>query len=166
MSNGKKVHWSLGNGHWVFDIERAEFIEDSVKSAKKAKTLADADSVSALKAKGEAAVKMADSLAKADKKRIDSLFKADKVKFKADSLHKAKLKERETYKPTEHQVKVYFAKDTPKGSILLKNARIVTMNGAEVIENGELKLVYLLFNFNWIYFQLFQYCPSPPFIWW
>ena len=137
-ANGKKVHWSLGNGHWIYDIERAEFVEDSVKSAKKAKTLADADSVTTLKAKGEAAVKLADSLAKADKKRIDSLFKADKTLAKADSLHKAKQKEKETYKPAEHQVKVYFAKDTPKGSILLKNARIVTMNGSEVIENGDI----------------------------
>lgn len=137
-ANGKKVHWSLGNGHWVYDIERAEFIEDSVKTAKKTKTLADADSVAALKAKGEEAVKLADSLAKAEKKRIDSLFKADKEKFKADSIYKAQLKEKETYKPSEHQVKVFFAKDTPKGSILLKNARIVTMKGAEVIENGDI----------------------------
>ncbi|TDQ16924.1 imidazolonepropionase-like amidohydrolase [Algoriphagus boseongensis] len=137
-ANGKKVHWSLGNGHWVYDIERAEFIEDSVKTAKKSKTLADADSVAALKARGEDAVKLADSLAKADKKRIDSLFKTDKEKFKADSTYKAQLKEKETYKPAEHQVKVFFAKDTPKGSILLKNARIVTMKGAEVIENGDI----------------------------
>ena len=137
-SNGKKVHWSLGNGHWVYDLDRAEFIEDSVKSAKKAKTLADADSVAALKAKGEDALKLADSLAKAEKKRIDSLFKADKEKFKADSLYKAKLKEKETYTPSENQVKVYFAKATPTGSILLKNARIVTMNGSEVIENGDI----------------------------
>lgn len=137
-ADGKKVHWSLGNGHWVYDIDRAQYIEDSVKAAKKAKTLADADSVATLKAKGEDAVKLADSLAKADKKRIDSLFKADKEKFKADSIHKAKLKEKESYKPDEKQVKVYFAKDTPAGSILLKNARIVTMKGAEVIENGDI----------------------------
>ena len=137
-ANGKKVHWSLGNGHWVYDISRAEFIEDSVKAAKKEKIRFDADSVSTLKAKGDAAVKMADSLAKADKKRIDSLFKADKVKFKADSLHKADLKKKETYSPLEQQVKVFFAKDTPKGSILLKNARIVTMKGDEVIEQGDI----------------------------
>jgi Tol biopolymer transport system component len=137
-ANGKKVHWSLGNGHWIYDIDRAQFIEDSVKYAKKAKLLADADSVSSLKARGEDAVKMADSLAKADKKRIDSLFKTDKVKFKADSLHKANLKEKETYKPSEHQVKVYYAKGSPKGSILLKNARIVTMKGSETIENGDI----------------------------
>ncbi|OOG70487.1 amidohydrolase family protein [Algoriphagus sp. A40] len=137
-ASGKKVHWSLGNGHWVYDIDRADFVDDSVKTAKKLKMLADADSVSALKAQGDDAVKLADSLAKADKKRIDSLFKADKELFKADSIHKAQLKEKETYKPAENQVKVFFAKDTPSGSILLKNARIVTMKGSEVIENGDI----------------------------
>ena len=137
-ANGKKVHWSLGNGHWVYDLSIAEFVEDSVKTAKKEKIRMDADSVSTLKAKGEGAVKMADSLAKADKKRIEALFKADKEKSKADSLHKADLKKKETYSPTEHQVKVFFAKDTPKGSILIKNARIVTMKGDEVIEQGDI----------------------------
>lgn len=136
-ANGTKVHWSLGNGHWVYDIERAEFVEDSVKSAKKIRTLALADSVSALKAKGEDTVKLADSLSKAEKKRIEDLFKTDKEKAKADSVYRALLKEKESYKPAEHQVKVFFAKDTPKGSILLKNARIITMKGSEVIENGD-----------------------------
>ncbi|WP_268033051.1 amidohydrolase family protein [Algoriphagus sp. PAP.12] len=136
-ADGKKIHWSLGNGHWVYDVDRAVFIEDSVKAAKKAKMLADADSVATLKAKGEDAVKLADSLAKAEKKRIDSLFKADKELAKADSIGKAKKKEQETYKPFEHQVKVYFAKDIPQSTVLLKNARIITMNGSEVIENGD-----------------------------
>lgn len=136
-ADGKKIHWSLGNGHWVYDVDRAVFIEDSVKAAKKAKMLADADSVATLKAQGEDAVKLADSLAKAEKKRIDSLFKADKELAKADSIGKAKKKEQETYKPFEHQVKVYFAKDIPQSTVLLKNARIITMNGSEVIENGD-----------------------------
>ena len=35
-------------------------------------------------------------------------------------------------------MKVYFDRDIPKGKILLKNARIVTMKGAEVIENGDI----------------------------
>lgn len=137
-ANGKKIHWSLGNGHWVFDIERAEAVEDSVKEAKKAKLLADADSVSTLKAQGEDAVKLADSLAKAEKTRITELFKTDKDAAKADSSYKAAQKEKETYKAEEKQVQVYFAKDTPNGSILLKNARILTMKGTEVIENGDI----------------------------
>ncbi|MDF2156732.1 amidohydrolase family protein [Algoriphagus sp. CAU 1675] len=136
-ADGKKVHWSLGNGHWVYDIDRAEFVEDSVSAAQKAKKLADADSVATLKAQGEAAVKLADSLAKAQKESIAKLFKEDKEKAKADSIYKAEQKEKESYKPSEYQIKVYYAKDTPKGSILLKNARIVTMKGSEVIENGD-----------------------------
>ncbi|MFC3879839.1 amidohydrolase family protein [Algoriphagus namhaensis] len=136
-ADGKKIHWSLGNGHWVYDLDRAEFIEDSVKSAKKAKMMADADSVASLKALGPDAVKAADSVAKAEKERIKELFKTDKEKAKADSIYKAEQKEKEKYKPNENQVQVYYAKDTPKGSILLKNARIVTMNGDKVIENGD-----------------------------
>lgn len=136
-ADGKKVHWSLGNGHWVYDLDRAEFIEDSVKTAKKAKMMAEADSIASLKALGPDAVKAADSVAKAEKERIKELFKTDKEKAKADSIYKAEQKEKQKYKPNENQVRVYYAKDTPKGSILLKNARIVTMNGDKVIENGD-----------------------------
>ncbi len=137
-ANGKKVHWSLGNGHWVYDIDRALAVEDSVKAAKKAKMIADADSVSALKAKGPEAVKLADSLAKKEKEALAELLKTDKEKAKADSTHKAQQKERETYKPDEKQVKVYFGKDIPTGKILLQNARIVTMKDSEVIEKGDI----------------------------
>ena len=136
--NGKKVHWSLGNGHWVYDIDRAEAVEDSVKAAKKAKIMADADSVAALKALGPEAVKAADSVAKAKKEALAELLKNDKEKAKADSVHKAELKEKETYKAAEKQVKVYYEKDIPKGSVLLTNARIVTMKGDEVIEKGDI----------------------------
>jgi Tol biopolymer transport system component len=137
-ANGKKVHWSLGNGHWVYDVDRAKTVEDSVRSAKKAMKLAEADSIATLKALGPEAEKLADSLAKKQREVIAELLKNDKEKAKADSIYKAGLKEKESYKPLETQVKVYFAKDIPKGSILLKNARIVTMKGSEVIENGDI----------------------------
>ncbi|MEN2280907.1 amidohydrolase family protein [Algoriphagus sp. SE2] len=137
-ANGKKVHWSLGNGHWVYDVERAEFIEDSVKAAKKEKMMADADSVAALKALGPEAVKAADSVAKAKKEALAELLKNDKEKAKADSIYKAELKEKETYKPVETQVSVYYKKDIPEGRVLLTNARIVTMKGDEVIERGDI----------------------------
>ncbi|SFT92695.1 Imidazolonepropionase [Algoriphagus locisalis] len=137
-SSGRKVHWSLGNGHWVYDIDRAEFIEDSVKTAKKAKTIAEADSVAALKALGPEAVKAADSVAKAKKEALAELLKNDPEKAKADSISKAEQKERESYKPAEKQVSVYYTKDIPQGKVLLTNARILTMKGDEVIENGDI----------------------------
>jgi Tol biopolymer transport system component len=137
-SDGKKAHWSLGNGHWVYDMTRAVAVEDSVKAAKKVKMLADADSVATLKALGPDAVKAADSVAKAKKSALTELLKNDKQKAKADSLYKAELKEKESYKPSENQVKVYYKKDIPNGSVLLTNARILTMKGDEVIEKGDI----------------------------
>ena len=55
-----------------------------MKSAKKAKRWADADSVATLKAKGPEAVKEADSLAKKQKEALAELLKNDKEKAKAD----------------------------------------------------------------------------------
>src|SRR6202012_3457888 len=34
-ADGKKVHWSLGNAHFVYDVDAAEAFDDSVKLAKK-----------------------------------------------------------------------------------------------------------------------------------
>ncbi|WP_416439085.1 amidohydrolase family protein [Phnomibacter sp. MR] len=140
-ADGKKVHWSLGNGHWVYDVARAKFVDDSVKAAKKAESLRAADSVKALLAKGPDAKKLADSLANKAKDSLTALYKADTVKAKADSIAKADLKKKEKYTPEETQVKVFFAKDNPAGTILLKNARIVSMKGDEVIENGDVLIV-------------------------
>ncbi|MEM9390617.1 MAG: amidohydrolase family protein, partial [Bacteroidota bacterium] len=49
-----------------------------------------------------------------------------------------KKKEDEGYKPVEIRVKVEVEKDTPKGSILLQNARVITMKGDEVLEKGDI----------------------------
>ncbi len=104
--DGKLVHWSLGNTHFVYDPDRAERFEDSVKTAKKA----------------------------ADKRKADSLglsgdtARANRIIAKIDSLKKdLKPKEEPLYKALETEVKVYYAKDMPAGDILLKGARIITM---------------------------------------
>lgn len=41
------------------------------------------------------------------------------------------------YKPIETRVKVMAQRDTPQGQILLQNARVITMNGDEVLENTD-----------------------------
>lgn len=140
-ADGKKVHWSLGNGHWVYDAARARVVEDSMKVVKKAETARITDSIKALTALGPEAKKIADSLAKKSKDSLTALYKADPAKAKADSITKVEQKKREKYAPEESQVKVYYAKDTPKGSFLIKNARIVSMKGEEVIENGDVLVV-------------------------
>ncbi|MEL7146057.1 MAG: amidohydrolase family protein, partial [Bacteroidota bacterium] len=45
------------------------------------------------------------------------------------------------YKPAEQRIIVEVPRDIPKGKTLLSNARIITMNGNEVIENGDVLIV-------------------------
>jgi Tol biopolymer transport system component len=132
-ANGINVHWSLGNGHWVYNTDKAKNLEESVKAAKKAEMQKAKDSVQALLAQGPAAKRAADS--------IFLLKKLDKEWVKQDSLAKVAKKEAEKYKPDEAQVKVYYAKDIPTGTYVLKNARLITMKDNEVIENGDILVV-------------------------
>ncbi|HWB27355.1 MAG TPA: LpqB family beta-propeller domain-containing protein [Chitinophagaceae bacterium] len=115
--DGKKVHWSLGNAHFVYDVDAAEAFDDSVKTAKK---------------------HIADSLAlvKADttKKATDS----STAKTATDTTAKKTAKKDAVYEAAETQVKVYYPKDMPEGNVLLSGARIITMEGDEVIEDGDI----------------------------
>jgi Tol biopolymer transport system component len=123
-ADGKKIHWSLGNAHFVYDVDKALAQEDSVKQAKKAE-----------------AKRKADSLAKAITDVVK--VKTDTTKKLIDTLAKTVVEKKEEfkYKPQEVAIKLYFEKDFPKTSVLLKGARIVTMNGNEVIENGDILVV-------------------------
>lgn len=111
-SDGKKVHWSIGNSHIVYNLEAAEKFDDSLKLARKEE---------------------------AEKKKTDTAAK--KTDSTKTALAAKVPKEDPKYKPAETQVKLWFEKDMPKGVVLLKGARIVTMKGTEVIENGDILVV-------------------------
>ncbi|HXB09582.1 MAG TPA: amidohydrolase family protein [Puia sp.] len=115
-ADGKKVHWSLGNAHFVYDVDAAQVFDDSVKKVKKA----EADSLA--RVKPDTTAKKTDSAAK----RVDSTAK------------KAGPKKEPAYEAIETAVKVYYQRDMPQGVVLLKGARIITMEGNEVIENGDI----------------------------
>ena len=46
--------------------------------------------------------------------------------------------EKEEFLPFEIQIKVLVDRDIPESSILLSNAKIITMNGDQIIENGNI----------------------------
>ena len=115
-ADGEKIHWSLGAAHFIYDLKVSQAFDDSVKAAKK---LAD------LKAASDTAKK---DIAKADTTKKDAA--------KPDAK-----KEEAKYKPDEQWVKVYYKKDIPSSSIVLRGARIITMNGNEVISNGDVLIV-------------------------
>jgi len=126
QQDGKNVHFSLGNTHFTYDVAYAQFFEDSVKEAKKINAKRIEDSTARL---------MADTLLK---KQADAEKKIkDSIAAKDTTAKKSIAKEEATYKAIENQVKVYFKKATPSGIVMLRGARIITMKGDEVIENGD-----------------------------
>jgi len=90
---------------------------------------------------------VADSLSKI-KVRVDSIradsLKSDSVKAKPDSVQK-RLKARSdsltklpAYEAPRVDVTLRAARDVPRGTVVLRGARIVSMKGDEVIENGDI----------------------------
>lgn len=79
----------------------------------------------------------------AESKRVAEQLKKEK-KEQAKQKDKDKKDKKETkeddksYKAEEIRVEVLVDRDLPKGSVLLKGARLVTMKGAEIIERGDI----------------------------
>ncbi len=126
QADGNTVHYSLGSTHFVYNVDRAQFVEDSTKDAKKVEAKRIEDSTTRINA--DSVLKKA---ADAEKKIRDSIAAKD------TTAKKTPKKEELNYKATETEVKVFFKKATPTGMVLLRGARIVTMKGDEVIENGD-----------------------------
>jgi Tol biopolymer transport system component len=104
-ADGKTIHWSLGNAHFVYDVDAAQAFDDSVKKA--------------------------------------GAVKPDSTQLRADSLARAKMggaryDSSKQFLPVENQVKVYYQRDMPQGTVLLKGARIITMEGDQIIGSGDI----------------------------
>lgn len=164
--DAKTVHFALGNVLFSYDLERAKVVDDSLKTANRAK--ADSarvkqsiqDSVKTLKARGDSLIKAlqpvpdsikvkifdletrltADSVRAARAKADSAKAKADTTKAKADTTKKAdpaKKDDKPGYKPVELTIKVEAPRDLPKGVIVLRGGRAVTMKGKEIIDNAD-----------------------------
>ena len=195
-SDGRTVHWAIGNAFVTYNLDRAKVVEDSLKAIERAKAdstrraAGRADSLKTLNARADSLTKASaavpDSLRsrivvlKADSARTDSAKKAaDKAKAdstklataradslktlsaKSDSLKKAgasvpdsitsriallradstqlakKRDEKPGYKPDEVRIKVLAARDAPKGVVVLRGGRAITMKGKEIIDDAD-----------------------------
>jgi Tol biopolymer transport system component/imidazolonepropionase-like amidohydrolase len=101
--DGRTVHWSIGNAHFVYDLDRAEQVEDSVEAARAAR--------------GETPAQR-DSAAGGDAERDRPTQRA--------------------YQPHETRVTITAQRDIPRGVVVLRGARVITMRGDEVIENADI----------------------------
>ena len=62
---------------------------------------------------------------------------ADEERIKQEKKEKKKV-EKKGYQAAEKEIKTYIKKNKAKGSIILKNARIITMKGKEIFEQGDI----------------------------
>jgi Tol biopolymer transport system component len=110
-ADGKLATWSIGASFFRWDLAAAD-------SAEKLKARSDsirADSVK--KAQADSTRPKPDSAAKA---RLDSLAKAP------------------AYEGVRADVVLRAARDVPKGTVVLRGAKILTMKGEEVIDKGDI----------------------------
>lgn len=107
-ADGRKVHWSMGNAHVVYDLDAARAFGDSVEAAARASGDSTATDTPA------------------DTAAADTLAVGEKSSGK------------KRYEPFERRVEITFDRDLPGGVVVLRGARVVTMRGDEVIEDGEI----------------------------
>ncbi len=112
-ADGKRVMWALGNALWTYDLASGKAVDDSLKADARLRT----------ELRKDPAKK--DSLA-----RLDSLLKADTVGGKKPP--------KPGYKAAETRISVSATRDTPRGSVVFRGAKTITMKGQEIIENADI----------------------------
>ncbi len=115
--NGKHVNFSLGNAFFDYDLNEAKAYEDSVKAAKKA----------------EKESKTEDEEEEGDIKEKEKDDDKDNDEDEDEDENKD-----EGYQASEIRVQVQAKRDLPEGTVLLKGARLITMKGDEIIEQGDI----------------------------
>jgi imidazolonepropionase-like amidohydrolase/Tol biopolymer transport system component len=107
-ADGRSIHWSIGNAHVVYDLERARVFDDSMRRANRATQA------------NQPANPQPDTAAAGG--RGDGRGRAPAPQFR----------------PSETRIRITADRDIPKGVTVLRGARVVTMKGNEVIENADI----------------------------
>jgi len=116
-ADGRTIHWSLGNAHFVYDLDAAQAHEDSVAAVRRAEEEAEEE---ADEAEEEAP---GDEAAEDDE---------------GDDEEGDDDEEDDAYRPVEFRVTIEATRDIPEGTLILRGGRVITMVGDEVIENADL----------------------------
>lgn len=122
-SDGNTVNFTLGNAYFAYDLAEAKRVNEELAEKKKKEA--------------EEKKKKAEEKKEGEKEDSDS-EDSEEGDAEATDEEDEKDEEDEGYKPNEIRIKVNLEKDVPEGSVLLKGARIITMDGNKVIENGDI----------------------------
>lgn len=111
--DAETIYWSIGNALQTYDIAAAKTVNDAIKKKKEAE-----------KKEKEKKKKAGDDEDEDDEKEDDDSDKDDDKE--------------KPYVPAEQRIEVWVDRDVPSGSILFSGAKIITMNGDEVYERGDI----------------------------
>lgn len=130
-ADGERLHWSIGDTHVVFDLDEADQVDERIEAEKKRKAKeAKAKEAKAKKEAEDAAADEADDTEDAADSPADEPDPSDDPEADEEE-------EDEGYEPFERAVVVMVGRDIPEGVVVLRRARVITMNGDEVIENAD-----------------------------
>jgi imidazolonepropionase-like amidohydrolase/Tol biopolymer transport system component len=105
------VHWALGNAYFEYDLADAQAFADSVETAERAEADAAGD----------------------EDESVEDQDAEDQDAENVDGDD-----EDESYRPQEHRILIDVDRDIPSGVLALIGARIITMDGDEVFERGDI----------------------------
>ncbi|MEO5580690.1 MAG: amidohydrolase, partial [Gemmatimonadaceae bacterium] len=107
-ANGRLVHWSIGNSHFIYDLTRARQVDDSVEEAKRAR--------------GDTASTAV--------RPVTQPQPGDSTRPTADTTIRAGAGPAANpagYQPRVTQISLRAKRDVPQGTILLKGGRVITL---------------------------------------
>ncbi len=119
-ADGNLVHWSIGNAHFVYDLERAKAVEDSLATVEEAE----------------------EAEQEREEEEAEDEDRAEAGEAEAAEQEREEEEAEEGYEPVERRIRIEAPRDIPRGSLVLRGARVITMAGdsdePEVIENADL----------------------------
>ncbi len=112
--DGNTVHWSIGNAHFVYDLEAAATAEAAAEAEAEAEAEAAGDT------------------------EVGDDSEAGQEEGEEPEEQEADEEDEPVYSPFEERIVVDVDRDTPRGVVVLRGGRAITMNGDEIIENADI----------------------------
>jgi Tol biopolymer transport system component len=130
--DGNKFHYSLGHSYFTYDIALSDsLVRDSTQRADSLRRAGRPQRGAA----GDSAARTDTAQAGAEPGRAVALAAGDSATVARRDTGK---KATPAYEPARVDVLITVPRDKPRGTVALRGARIITMKGDEVIENGEI----------------------------
>ncbi len=136
-ADGNTVHWSIGNAHVVYELEEAERVDEEIEAEKKRKAKEEEEKAEADKeADGDGEGEGHDAEEEGEGHDADDDDPQDD--HDGDDEDAEDEEDDNSYKPFEKRVVVMATRDLSTSSVVLRRARVITMNGDEVIDNADI----------------------------